>query len=88
MDLSQILLSFQQYWLSRHLNDFIGKQYGIKRILTAQFVQQNENKNIRGVALVNKTESQGSLCTGCNSKKSTFLEDNSGLKTPVIKIYW
>ena len=38
------------------------------------------------MGLVNKTESQGSLCTGCDPKKSTFLEDNSGLKTPVIKI--
>ena len=49
--------------------------------------KKNKEKKIRGLASVNKTESQKSLCTVCGSRKLTFLKETSDLQVPVIKIY-
>ena len=43
-----------------------------------------DNKKIRAVALVNKTATQRSLCTGCNSRKSTFLKPITNKKQILI----
>ena len=55
-----------------------GKQYVKKKENTYCLVceKKADNKKIRGVTLVNKLATQGSLCIVCTSRKSTFFKIN------------
>ena len=46
------------------------------------------NKKNREITLLNKIESQSSLCTVCYSKKSTLLKQKPKSKMLKPKIYW
>ena len=55
-----------------------GKKYVKKKEKTYCLVRKKkaDNKKIRGVALVNKMATEGSICTAFTSRKSTLLKCN------------
>ena len=69
--------------------DDISKQYIKKENLYGLgYRKKTDNKKIKGVALLKWIASQISLCTACNSRKSTFLKRKSASKMLIPKTFW